>query len=50
MQKIGLKAYSKLIGKSDKTVYKMIKEGLNAAKKGNNGYEVAVDGYVLERY
>jgi len=49
-QKLGVKAYSNLIGKSDKTVYKMIKDGLIAAKKGKNGYEVIVDSYILEGY
>ncbi len=49
-RKLSVKAYSDLIRKSDKTVYKMIKDGLITAKKGKNGYEVVVDTYVLEGY
>lgn len=49
-QKLGVKAYSELIGKSDKTVYKMIKDGLLPVKKGKSGFEVIVDAYVVEAY
>lgn len=49
VQKISVKAYADLIGKSDKTVYKMIKDGLVAAKKGKSGYEVVVDTFIHER-
>ena len=49
-EKISVKAYANLIGKSDKTVYKMIKDDLVVAKKGKHGYEVVVDSYILEHY
>lgn len=46
---ISVKAYAKLINKSDKTVYKMIKEGLVAAKKEDKGYVIRVDNFMLNR-
>ncbi|MDF1880169.1 hypothetical protein JHD50_02435 [Sulfurimonas sp. MAG313] len=46
---ISVKAYAKLIDKSDKTVYKMIKDGLVAAKKKDKGYEIRVDNFMLNR-
>jgi len=46
---LSVKEYASLINKSDKTVYKMIKEGLVGAKKGMNGYEVVVDTYLTSR-
>lgn len=49
VQKISVKAYGDLIGKSDKTVYKMIKDGLVAAKKGKSGYEIIVDTNIREQ-
>jgi len=48
-KEISVKAYSKLINKSDKTVYKMIKEGLVAAKKEDKGYVIRVDNFMLNR-
>jgi len=47
---ISVKAYAKLINKSDKTVYKMIKEGLIAAKKEDKGYVIRVDNFMINRY
>jgi len=46
---ISVKAYAKLINKSDKTVYKMIKDGLLGAKKKAKGYEIRVDSFMLSR-
>jgi hypothetical protein len=46
---LSVKEYALLINKSDKTVYKMIKEGLIGAKKGSNGYVVLVDTYLTSR-
>jgi len=46
---ISVKAYAKLINKSDKTVYKMIKDGLIGANKKAKGYEIRVDSFMLNR-
>lgn len=46
---VSVKNYASLINKSDKTVYKMIKEGLVAARKGEKGYEVRVDNFMINR-
>ncbi len=46
---LSVKEYAKLINKSDKTVYKMIKEGLIMAKKEKMGYEVLVDSFLISR-
>jgi len=46
---LSVKAYAKLIAKSDKTVYKMIKDGLLAAKKKDKGYSIRVDNFMLNR-
>ena len=47
---LSVKEYAKLINKSDKTVYKMIKEGLVNAKKEKNEYAVLIDAYLIARY
>ncbi len=46
---MSVKEYAKLINKSDKTVYKMIKDGLIMAKKEKTGYEVLVDSFLISR-
>ncbi|PHR57490.1 MAG: hypothetical protein COA44_05460 [Arcobacter sp.] len=46
---ITVKAYAKLIDKSDKTVYKMIKDGLVTAKKKEKTYAIRVDNFMLNR-
>jgi len=46
---VSVKAYAKLINKSDKTVYKMIKDGLLGANKKAKGYEIRVDSFMLNR-
>lgn len=46
---ISVKAYAKLIDKSDKTVYKMIKDGLIGANKKSKGYVIRVDSFMLNR-
>jgi hypothetical protein len=46
---ISVKAYAKLINKSDKTVYKMIKDGLIGASKKSKGYVIRVDSFMLNR-
>ncbi len=43
MEYLEVKAYAKLIGKSKKTVYKMIKNGFLPATKEGKSYKVAVD-------
>lgn len=48
-KEISVKAYAKLINKSDKTVYKMIKEGLVAASKKDKSYMIRVDNFMLDR-
>ncbi len=46
---ISVKEYAALINKSDKTVYKMIKDGLVEARKEDKGYEVRVDNFMMSR-
>jgi len=46
---LSVKEYAILINKSDKTVYKMIKNGLVGVTKGKNGFEVVVDIYLTSR-
>jgi len=48
-KEISVKAYAKLINKSDKTIYKMIKEGLIAAKKKDKAYVIRVDNFMFDR-
>jgi len=48
-KELSVKAYAKLINKSDKTVYKMIKEGLVAARKKDKAYVIRVDNFMLDR-
>lgn len=48
-KEVSVKAYAKLINKSDKTVYKMIKEGLIAANKKDKGYMIRIDNFMLNR-
>lgn len=48
-QEISVKAYAELIDKSDKTVYKMIKDGLLEASKKSKGYVIYVDSFMLNR-
>lgn len=48
-KEISVKEYAKLINKSDKTIYKMIKEGLIAARKKDKAYVIRVDNFMFDR-
>jgi excisionase family DNA binding protein len=50
MEYLDVKAYAKLIGKSKKTVYKMIKNGFLPASKEGKSYKVAVDTNMTARH
>ncbi|MBU1642124.1 helix-turn-helix domain-containing protein [bacterium] len=50
MEYLEVKAYAKLIGKSKKTVYKMIKNGFLPASKEGKSYKVAVDTNMTARH
>ncbi len=49
-QCITVKEYAGLIGKSDKTVYKMIKDGLIRVNKEEKKYRVVVDTFLHKRF
>lgn len=50
MKYLSVKEYASLIGKSNKTVYKMIDEGFVAATKEGKTLKVAVDTNILKKY
>ena len=50
MKYLSVKEYANLIGKSNKTVYKMIDEGFVAATKEGKALKVAVDTNILKKY
>lgn len=47
---LSVKEYAKLIGKSNKTVYKMIDDGFVAATKEGKTLKVMVDTNLLKKY
>lgn len=50
MKYLSVKEYANLIGKSNKTVYKMIDDGFVAATKEGKILRVAVDTNILKKY
>lgn len=49
MKHLSVKAYAKLVDKSDKTIYRQITKGTISAVKVRKGFHVCVDPNMLKR-